>query len=74
MLQLQPPGEHGEGQHTKSPAKLTGVLEQQVILRIASKRRLLYCSEELVSELEDMVPSEGIVEYAGDRLVSFIAK
>ena len=59
---------------TSSPAKITGLMEKQAILRIGTKRRLLFCSDELLSKLEETIPAEGVAEYTDDSLIAFTQK
>ena len=53
------------------PAKITGIVESQVILRIGKKKMILYCSDDLVTQLEDHIPCQGIAEYVDGTLLSF---
>jgi len=49
-------------------------MEKQAILRIGTKRRLLFCSDELLSKLEETIPAEGVAEYTDDSLIAFTQK
>ena len=60
-----------KGEKETSPAKITGLMEKQVIVHIGAKNHLLYCSDELLGQLEDMIPATGMVEFVNDTLVSF---
>ena len=61
-----------KGEKETSPAKVTGFIEKQIIVHIEAKKCLLYCSDELLGQLEDMIPATGMVEFVKDTLVSFI--
>ena len=54
-----------------SMAKLTGLVDQNVILRIESKRRILFCSKELIGTIENIIPVNGVARYTDETLVSF---
>ena len=60
-----------KGEKEISPAKITGLMERQIIVCIGAKKCLLYCSDELIGQLEDMIPATGMVEFVNDTLVSF---
>ena len=52
-------------------AKVTGLVDQNVILRIGSKRRILFCSKELIETIENIIPVNGMARYTDETLVSF---
>ena len=54
-----------------SPAKVTGIVEQQAIVWIGETKRILFCDEELRSQLEELIPTHGTIEYTSDTLLSF---
>lgn len=60
------------GPETKSPIKIVGVLEQQVVIRLANKRRILFCNDdELLANIVDMVPVAGEGTFVDNTLVAF---
>ena len=60
-----------KGEKETSPAKITGLMEKQIIVHIGAKKCLMYCSDELLGQLEDMIPATGQMEFVNDTLVSF---
>ena len=64
--------EEGEtGEIKTSPAKITGVTEEKVVIRIDGTRRMLFCDPTQLEALEDLVPFNAEVTYQGAYLLSF---
>lgn len=59
------------GESTRSPAKITAITEEEAVMRIGAVRKILFCTEELRTSLEDKFPVEGIAEYTEDTLIAF---
>ena len=57
----------------QSPAKITGVTESGAVVRIGSVRKVLFCDETKLTELEQSVPVDGVLTYEGQNLISFEA-
>ena len=60
-----------KGEKETSPAKITGIMEKHIIVHIGAKKCLMYCSDELLGQLEDMIPATGQMEFVNGTLVSF---
>lgn len=56
-----------------SPGKITGVTEDQVIVRLDDGKKVLNCTRHLAAELEEQIPVSGTVTYTTGRLLSFIS-
>lgn len=51
---------------------ITGTLENQVVMRVGEKRRIVYCSnKDVFSDIEQKSPTKAKVVLSGEDLVSF---
>ena len=55
----------------ESPAKITGVTENAAVVRIGDTRKVLFCDEAKLTELETLVPVQATVTFAGQNLILF---
>ena len=53
------------------PAKITGTTDTQVMVRIGEKRLLLFCSDEMQQDIEEIIPKGVKITYTDDSLMSY---
>lgn len=60
------------GDQTTSPIKIVGMMDNQIVIRLQNKRRLLYCeNQELLDDISELIPVAGNATFVENTLVSF---
>ena len=54
-----------------SPAKITRTTDTQVIAYIGEKRLLLFCSDEVWQDIEEIISKRVKITYTDNRLISY---
>lgn len=54
-----------------SPAKVTGMTDKQIVVRIGGKRLLLTCDDEVREEIANIIPRKVQITFNEDKLLSF---
>ena len=60
-----------KGEKETTPAKITGLMEKQIIVYIGAKNVLCTVVMNSLGQLEDIIPATGMMEFVNDTLVSF---